>query len=326
MAVPCLCDALLQDDGDGESPSPGASPYGWSAGVPARLARDDGSAPHLAAMRAEGVSRLIDAHSHWFPESVERKIWAYFDRHYWPVTYRTSHHARLEWMARNGVERFTVLTYAHRPGMAAWLNDWVANFAADLPAAIPCGTFYPEPGAGEIVRRCIEQYGFRGFKLHLQVSEFDPTSELLTPAFEQLEEAGLPVVMHIGSAPLRGRFTSPAYLRRLLGRHPRLRVVIAHMGAVEFETYLALAERNDNVYLDTTMVFVGFDACGGYPSNLLRRLEGISGQVLFGSDFPTIPYPLSHAVAGVLGLPFSGAAKQGILAGNAARVFGAGAP
>ena len=60
--------------------------------------------PHLEVMKALGIPRLLDAHSHWFPENVERKIRSCFDDRYWPVTYRRSHQERRAWMGRNGVE------------------------------------------------------------------------------------------------------------------------------------------------------------------------------------------------------------------------------
>ena len=305
---------------------PAAPPIGWREGVPPVPPRDDGRVRHAPLLRELGLDGLIDAHSHWFPESVMRKIWHYFDRHYWPIAYRQLPAGRLEWVRRNQVRRFTTLNYAHRPAMAAWLNEWTAEFCARTPEAIACGTFYPEPEAAQDVRRCIESYGFRGFKLHLRVSDLDPADARLAPAFEQIEAAGLPVVMHCGSAPEPGRFTQPAALHGLLQRHPALRVVVAHMGAWECADYLALAERHPHLYLDTTMVFVGFSACDPYPPELLARLEALSHKLLFGSDFPNIPYPLSHAVGGIGALPLSRAAKRRILYDNAAGLFGLRAP
>ena len=316
-AIGCACAASFAQHRRGA-----AGPYQWSEGAEAVPPRDDGRTRHGGLLRELGLDGLIDAHSHWFPESVMRRIWDHFDRHYWPITYRQLPAGRLEWVRRNKIKRFTTLNYAHRPGMAAWLNEWTARFAARTPEAIPCGTFYAEAGVGEEVRRCIEDYRFRGFKLHLRVSDMDPTQSALHPAFEQIEAAGLPVVMHVGSAPEPGRFTSPRYLQALLERFPRLKVVVAHMGAWEWEAYLTLAERLDNLYLDTTMVFVGFTACGPHPEALSPRLEGASHKILFGSDFPNIPYPLSHAVNGIGRLPLSRQAKRRILFDNAAALFG----
>jgi hypothetical protein len=113
---------------------------------------------------------------------------------------------------------------------------------------------------------------------------------------------------------------------RILARHPALRLIIAHMGSAEFDHYLRLAESRPTVALDTTMVFTGFTAVDPFPERLLPRLEALSERVLFGSDFPTIPYPLSHALASFLALPLSAEAKRRMLRDNALRWFGAAAP
>lgn len=312
--------AMPRAGGRGAAPENNNTPEAGARPLPKPI--EDGRMPHLPLLREQGIDLLVDIHSHWFPEKVERKIWGYFDKHYWPIAYRHPVAERIEWMRRNGVKRWTTLNYAHRPGMAAWLNEWSAGFAAGLPQAIPCGTFFAEPEAGEDVRRCIEEYGFRGFKLHLRVSGFDPNDPLLAPAFEQIGQAGLPVVLHTGNAPEGGRFTAPENIQKLTTTHPGLKVIVAHMGAWEFEEYLSMAEQRENVYLDTAMVFVDFPVLGDYPEPLFQRLEKISHKVLFGTDFPMIPYPISHAVERLLALPLSTEAKRRILGENALRLYG----
>ena len=301
-------------------------PFDWldDAGTAALPLHETGTFSHRAGLEALGLRRIFDAHCHWFPENVTRKIFAYFYEHNWPLTYDMPPEERLTWLERYQVERFTTLVYAHRPNMAAWLNDWVAAFAEKTPAAIPCGTLYPDPDLACYTRRTIEEYGFRGFKLHVQVSELDLSQTSLDGGLEQIAAAGLPVVIHIGSAPNPHRYSAPRYLRALLARHPTLTVIVAHMGSAEFADYLHLAASERRVYLDTTMVWVGFSACDPFPAELLPRLEGISGQILFGSDFPNIPYPYGHAIEGILRLPLSDAAKRRILFDNAHRLFGEG--
>jgi predicted TIM-barrel fold metal-dependent hydrolase len=72
------------------------------------------------------------------------------------------------------------------------------------------------------------------------------------------------------------------------------------MGAPEYDEFLALAERHEHVRLDTTMVFTEFfDREAPYPDHLLPRLADLGDRVLFGSDFPTIPYPYLAQLAGL---------------------------
>ena len=104
------------------------------------------------------------------------------------------------------------------------------------------------------MRRALDQ-GARVFKCHLQVGDFDPNDPLLDEAWGLLAAAGVPVVTHCGSGPVPGRYTGPGPVARLLARHPRLRLVVAHLGMPEYAEFLALAERHDSVLLDTTMAF-----------------------------------------------------------------------
>ena len=59
-----------------------------------------------------------------------KKVWAYFDNvgaqrgQEWPIAYRQPEEDRIELLRAFGVRRFTALNYPHKPGMAAWLNDW----------------------------------------------------------------------------------------------------------------------------------------------------------------------------------------------------------
>ncbi len=82
-----------------------------------------------------GLPGIVDVHVHFLPESVLRKVWAYFDRaheHYgraWPVHYRLPEPDRVAALAALGVTRFAPLVYPHRPGMARWLTEWVTGFA-----------------------------------------------------------------------------------------------------------------------------------------------------------------------------------------------------
>jgi hypothetical protein len=62
--------------------------------------------------------------------------------------------------------------------MAAWLNQWAAQFAAANPDCVHTATFFPEPGPAEYVRAAIAG-GARVFKAHVQVGRYDPTDPLL---------------------------------------------------------------------------------------------------------------------------------------------------
>ena len=144
------------------------------------------------------------------------------------------------------------------------------------------------------MREAVEA-GARVFKSHVQVGGYDPNDPLLDPVWGLLAEAGIPVVMHCGSGPAPGKHTGPEPIGRLLARHPRLRLVVAHMGMPEYAEFLALAERYAEVRLDTTMAFTDFTE-GSRRSRAAERarLADLGDRILLGTDFPNIPYPYVH--------------------------------
>lgn len=263
------------------------------------------AAPVRAFWQDLGLPGLFDVHVHFLPPNIQAKVWAQFDQagpkigRDWPIRYRGSHEERVEQLRSFGVRRFSALPYAHRPGVATYLNEWAAGFAADVPESLWSATFYPEPEAPSYVAAGIEA-GVEVFKVHVQVGEFHLDDPELDKVWGILEDAGTPIVTHAGSGPVGNEFTGPGALARVLERFPRLAVVVAHMGAPEYADFLDLAERHEHVRLDTTMIFTDFfDQEAPYPSELVPRLVDLQPKVLLGSDFPTIPYPYAHQLEGL---------------------------
>ncbi|HET6711455.1 amidohydrolase family protein [Amycolatopsis sp.] len=254
-----------------------------------------------------GLPGLVDLHVHFLPKPVLDKVWAYFDRastHYgteWPVFYRTSEEERLRTLRSLGVTRFAPLVYPHKPGMAQWLTEWALEFASRVPDAVPTGTFYPEPGAGSAVDGALRA-GARVFKAHVQVGAYDPRDDLLKPVWGALADAGAPVVVHCGHGPLRGDFTGLAIFGEVLARHPKLTAVLAHAAMPEFGTAFDLLAKYPRVHLDTTMVGVPFaEAMSPLPPDWTARLAGYADRVVFGTDFPNIPYPYATQLQAIAG-------------------------
>ncbi|GAA1142750.1 amidohydrolase family protein [Kribbella jejuensis] len=242
-----------------------------------------------------GLEGLVDVHVHFLPDRVMNAVWAYFDQastHYgtdWPITYRTSVEERLKTLDSLGVRAFPALVYPHKPGMAESLNSWARDFAARTPGCVASGTFFPEPSAASYVREALE-LGTRIFKVHVQVGDYDPRSGELDEVWGQLADASVPVVVHCGSGPIRGRHTGPGPMGEVLRRHPSLTAVIAHLGMPEYAEHLALTSY-PNVHLDTTMALTPFvEAMMPFPRDLVPRLRDAQDRIVLGSDFPNIPY------------------------------------
>jgi hypothetical protein len=276
-----------------------------------------------------GLPGVIDVHTHFMPKRVMDKVWQYFDTagplvgRPWPIAYRTEESDRLQVLRGFGVRAFTSLVYPHKPQMAAWLNQWAARFASDTPDCLPTATFFPEPEAPAYVAAAIEG-GTRVFKAHVQVGGYDPTDPLLDGVWGVIEDAGVPVVIHCGSGPQPGKYTGPQPIRSLLRRHPRLRLVIAHLGMPEYGEFLDLCETHPRLLLDTTMAFTPFiEETMPFPRRDLHRVMALGDRVLFGSDFPNIPhgYPAAMQVLTALdGVDDDW--LRAVFHHNAARLFG----
>lgn len=273
-----------------------------------------------------GIPGIFDVHVHFMAPEVLAKVWAYFDSvgpligRPWPITYRGTDDERVDQLRRLGVRWFSSLSYAHKPGIAEFMNDWTRDFAQRTPDTLWSATFYPEPEAAMYVPQLIAD-GVDVFKAHMQVGNFAADDPSLEPVWAVIEEGGTPVVLHAGSGPAPGDHTGPASVGRVLERYPRLRLIIAHLGTPEVEEFLDLADRYGNVHLDLTMAFTGWFG-EELPDRLPARLADLRKRLLFGSDFPNIPYPYAHQVGSLARLNPGDDWLRDVLWDNGAALFG----
>jgi hypothetical protein len=210
--------------------------------------------------------------------------------------------------------------------MARELNRWVAETAAGLPGAIPLGTLHADDAdVAKVAHEALDQLGLGGFKLHISVQRFRADDPRLFPVYERAEAEGRVFMIHAGTMPYRDGFTGLAHFRGVMERFPRLRVCIAHMGCFEHEGFLALTEEFEHLYLDTTMAlapaaaaYLGGDPAAITDAQLLRHQD----RILFGSDFPLIPYDYDEERRWALARGLPEAVQHKIFYANAVRFLG----
>lgn len=276
-----------------------------------------------------GIPGLYDVHTHFLPPRVMAKVRHQFDTagpligRPWPLHYRADDDELVATLRGLGVRRFSALSYAHKPDMAEFLNEWSFAFADRTPGCLRSATFYPEPDAASYVARRLSA-GAEIFKLHVQVGAIDVRDPLLDRVWGALEDSGTPVVVHAGSGPVATPYTGPGPVAELLASYPRLALVIAHLGAPEYAEFLTLAERYEQVRLDTTMVFTSFfDEVGAaFPADQLPRLRDLQPKVLLGSDFPNIPYPYAEQLTALARLDLGDDWLRDVCWNNGMRLFG----
>lgn len=277
-----------------------------------------------------GVPGGVDIHTHFLPDRMQTKVWAWFDgletgvdgEPGWPIHYRGTTEERLTAIDVLGLRAYTALVYAHKPDMAGWLTTWALDLADRVPGLVPGGTFFPEPGAAEQVDAALAR-GAKVFKVHVPVGGFDPGDPLLDDVWPQLVAARCPVVIHVGSAPMPHPDAGPATLARLLERFPDLVAVVAHLGMHEYESFIELAERYPDTHLDTAVVFTPFnEARHPLPGHLHERVAGLGHKIVLGSDFPSIPHDYATQIASLVRLGHGEEWLRAVLHDNGARLLG----
>ena len=124
------------------------------------------------------------------------------------------------------------------------------------------------------------------------------------------------------SGPTPGVHTGPSQVRTVLDRHPGLKLIIAHLGMPEYSEFLDLCEEFDGVHLDTTMAFTPFiEETMPFPPAELPRLAELGDRILFGSDFPNIPYRYAESLNVLTKVAADDDWLRKVLYHNAARVF-----
>lgn len=281
-------------DLDSEAPLPvcASSMAGVMAGILAQPlpSLDDEEGQHVPG----DLPPLVDAHVHLFPGPLFEAIWKWFAQWGWPIRYQLHAEAVIDFLLARGVDHLVGLHYAHKPGLARSMNAFMAALARDRPRLTGLATVLPgEPEAGAILDEAFGALGLAGVKLHCHVQCFAPDDPAMAAIYEACVRWDRPLVMHAGREP-----KSPGYrcdphtlcaasrVETVLREWPRLRLVVPHFGADEFEGYAALLERHDNLWLDSTMMLADY-----FPGEVPRRLLELRPErVLYGSDFPNLPY------------------------------------
>ncbi|MFH2092749.1 MAG: amidohydrolase family protein [Pseudomonadota bacterium] len=242
----------------------------------------------------EGLPTLIDAHVHIFPDTVFRAIWKWFDENAWPIRYQMSTRQIFTFLLSRKVKHIIALQYAHKPGIARYLNQYMAQECREFNHQVTgMATVFPGEEDAQTILQDAFDSGLGGLKLHAHVQCFDMNADHMNGLYECARINQKPVIMHVGREP-----NSPAYacdpyqlcsaekLERILKEFPDLKVCVPHLGFDEIGAYQKMIETYDNLWLDTTMVISDY-----FPIQEKLGLEQYrSDRIMYGSDFPNIPY------------------------------------
>lgn len=272
---------------------------------------------------------VIDAHVHVFPERIARAIWTWFDEYGWPIRYKILADEVITHLLTRGVSHLVLLHYAHKPGIARSMNAFVADLVAKHGAhgAKVTGLATVHPGEADQVEVLSDAFahGLKGVKLHCHVQAMPADDVRLFPVYELCAARGLPVVIHAGREPKSDALPVDPYticdasrVERVLRQFPSLKLCVPHLGVDELEPYAELLRRFDNLWLDTTMMLGSYFITGDVTPYLRARPD----RVLFGTDFPHLPYAWDREASAVARMGLPDAELEMLLAGNARKLFG----
>jgi len=194
-------------------------------------------------------------------------------------------------------------------------------------------SFYPvvsvHPGDGEAALAELERVaklGAKEVKLHPNTQNFDVADPEVGTVVQKCGELGL-VVLFDSYKPWDSDEMGKLLL--LAVRHPKTKLVLAHMGFSHFREAVSFAVlrklgMGDNVWFDISAIvstYVGSPV----ESELVWTLRKVgTDRVLFGSDWPV--YSPAEAVEAVRHLGLTGAEQKQIFHDNAVRLLGVAGP
>lgn len=275
--------------------------------------------------------KYIDAHAHFFPPNIFEAIWNVFELKDpqgnmvgWPIKYKIPVEEMVKLLEEKNVKAFTTLNYAHKKGVARYINDWTVEFVKKYKNAIPFGCVWPEDDDREVyLRELFDEHEFCGIKVQPLVQNFYPWDERMDSIYRLIVNRGKWFVLHAGTAPYRNQFVGYKHFIKMLHKFPNMNIIVAHLGAFEYDKFFSLLEKHENLYFDTTMVFI--------PNNVFRErkakrpkseeLVSYQDRILYGTDFPNIPYEYERSTAGLLEIGLSKQFYKKIFHDNAKKIF-----
>ena len=218
---------------------------------------DDEDGPRLG----DDLPPVFDAHVHIFADALFAAIWRWFDTNGWPIRHKLTARDVVAFLRTRGVDGALLLHYAHKPGIARAMNGFVKDIV-DESGGFAIGTATVCPGEPDQVAIVDDAFtaGLRGIKLHCHVQGVAVDDARLFPIYELCQSRNQVVVVHAGREPWSNALPVDPHAvcavqrtARVIANFPRLRMVVPHLGADEFDEYAALMKSCDTLWLDTDL-------------------------------------------------------------------------
>jgi len=159
----------------------------------------------------------------------------------------------------------------------------------------------------EALQAAVQDWGCKGVKFQTLLQHCYPDERRLYPVYEKCSELGLVVLFHSGAVaftqefgiPHITKYAHPLSADEVAFDFPEMSIILAHMGGNYFYEALMMAEKHDNIFLDTAylpffckrmlpdvtpiqMIQRGVEILG--PERILYAYEGLPPSVIQESE------------------------------------------
>jgi uncharacterized protein len=209
-------------------------------------------------------------------------------------------------------------------------NDFVKGMQKRHPGRIIHSWAAVDPFKGDAAireaTRAIEELGMLGFHFHPIMGHYAVNDSRLYPLFEEINRLKAPVMIDVGTTGMGAgmpggmgaklRHAHPSAIDELAADFPDLTIIAAHPGWPWVEEMTAVALHKGNVFWELS----GW-APKYFPAQLKVDIRSrLKDKVMFGSDYPSLPYERIFREWDELG--YSDEIKEKIFHANAERVLG----
>ncbi len=209
-------------------------------------------------------------------------------------------------------------------------NEYVAGMWKRHPDRIIQAWGAVDPFKGETAIRdaveAIEIHGMLGFHFHPIMGHFAVNDREHYPLFETISEMKVPVMIDVGTTGMGAgipggmgakiRHAHPSAIDELAADFPDLTIIAAHPGWPWVDEMTAVALHKGNVF---------WEMSGWAPKHFPPQLKidiraRLQDKIMFGSDYPSLPYERIFREWDELG--YKPEVMEKIFHGNAERILG----
>lgn len=224
--------------------------------------------------------KIIDAHTHIFPEKIATKAAASIGYFYGiPMLNDGTSERLLQSGALIGVENFLVCSTATKAEQVLPINDFIYSECQAHDKFIGFATLHPDMKNPEAEIERINERGFKGIKLHPDFQCFNIDDPKAMELY-RLIEGKMFILFHTGDE--RYEYSRPFRLMNVCEKFPNLKCIAAHFGGYKRWDEAMKVYKSKNIFMDTSSTL--FELPVERAREIIEQF-GVS-QFFFGTDFP----------------------------------------